>query len=71
MAYINCRDASSEIRTGDLFELIPPHGDTTAKMHDRYYGIRNGRVEVIWPNLGRGSSLVPQGRRSSPAPAQE
>jgi D-serine deaminase-like pyridoxal phosphate-dependent protein len=54
MAYINCKNASSEIRTGDLFELIPPHGDTTAKMHDRYYGIRNGKVEVIWPNLGRG-----------------
>ena len=54
MASINCKNASSEIRTGDLYELIPPHGDTTAKMHDRYYGIRNGMVEVIWPNLGRG-----------------
>ncbi len=54
MAYINCKNANSEIKTGDLFELIPPHGDTTAKMHDRYYGIRNGKVEVIWPNLGRG-----------------
>jgi len=43
-----------EVKVGDLFELIPPHSDTTAKLHDKYYGIRDGKVEVIWPNYGRG-----------------
>jgi D-serine deaminase-like pyridoxal phosphate-dependent protein len=54
MTYIDCKNASEEIRNGQLFELIPPHADTTAKLHDRYYGIRNGKVEVIWQNSGRG-----------------
>ena len=41
-------------RIGDACELIPPHSDTTAKLHDRYYGIRNGKVEAVFPNYGRG-----------------
>ncbi|MDA4122596.1 MAG: alanine racemase [Thaumarchaeota archaeon] len=52
--FANCKDSSVEIKTGQAYEVIPPHADTTAKMHDRYYGIRDGRVEVIWPNYGRG-----------------
>ncbi|MFH0849261.1 MAG: alanine racemase [archaeon] len=44
----------ADIKVGDVCELIPPHSDTTAKMHDRYYCIRNNRVEAIWPNYGRG-----------------
>jgi 3-hydroxy-D-aspartate aldolase len=46
--------SSRQIKVGDVFELIPPHSDTTAKLHDRYYCIRNNRVEAIWPNYGRG-----------------
>ncbi len=45
---------SREIKVGDVFELIPPHSDTTAKLYDRYYCIRNNKVEAVWPNLGRG-----------------
>lgn len=48
------KDPSKEVNVGDVFELIPPHSDTTAKSYDRYYGIRNGKVEVIWANPGRG-----------------
>jgi len=48
------RDPSIDVKVGDVFELIPPHSDTTAKLHDKYYGIRNNKVEVIWPNYGRG-----------------
>jgi D-serine deaminase-like pyridoxal phosphate-dependent protein len=44
----------TDIKVGDVFELIPPHSDTTAKLHDIYYGIRNNKLEVIWPNYGRG-----------------
>jgi len=46
------RDGS--IRVGDVFEAIPPHSDTTAKIHDKYYCMRNNKVEAIWPNYGRG-----------------
>lgn len=42
------------IKVGDIFELIPPHSDTTAKLHDKYYCIRNNKVEAIWLNHGRG-----------------
>ncbi len=47
-------DSRTDIRVGETYELIPPHGDTTAKLHDKYFGIRKGKVEVVWPNLGRG-----------------
>lgn len=46
--------SSRKIRVGDTFQYIPPHSDTTAKLHDQYYGVRDGVVEVIWPNYGRG-----------------
>ena len=42
------------VRPGDLFELIPAHSDTTAKLHDLYYGVRDQKVEIVWENLGRG-----------------
>ena len=45
---------SRDINVGDVFELLPPHADTTAKLHDKYYGVRNHKVELIWPNYGRG-----------------
>jgi len=47
-------DPTSDVRVGDVFELIPPHSDTTAKLHNKYYGIRDNKVEVVWPNYGRG-----------------
>ena len=47
-------DLNRKIKVGEVFELIPPHSDTTAKLHDKYYCIRDGKVEAIWPNYGRG-----------------
>lgn len=44
----------SKIKVGETVELIPPHSDTTAKLHDFYYGVRNGKVEAVFPNYGRG-----------------
>jgi 3-hydroxy-D-aspartate aldolase len=46
-------DPRDDVRVGDVFEVIPAHSDTTAKLHNRYYGIRNGVVEVVWPNYGQ------------------
>jgi D-serine deaminase-like pyridoxal phosphate-dependent protein len=47
-------EPNRNVRVGDVFELIPPHSDTTAKLYDKYYGTRNDTLEVIWPNIGRG-----------------
>lgn len=45
---------NDSVKVGDVYEIIPPHSDTTAKLYNKYYCIRNGRVEAIWPNIGRG-----------------
>lgn len=47
-------DPRSDIKVGNAYEVIPPHSDTTAKLHNQYFGIRNNSIEVIWPNYGRG-----------------
>jgi D-serine deaminase-like pyridoxal phosphate-dependent protein len=47
-------EPNSDVKVGDVFEVIPPHADSTAKLYDRYYGMRDDKVEVIWPNYGRG-----------------
>lgn len=39
---------------GDKIELIVGYSDTTNVLHDRFYGIRDGEVEVVWELLGRG-----------------
>jgi 3-hydroxy-D-aspartate aldolase len=47
-------DPSSKIDVGDKLELIPSHCCTTVNLHDRYYGVRKDKLEVIWPILARG-----------------
>ena len=54
ISFVRFKNPSRDINVGGIFEVIPPHADTTAKLHDKYYGIRNNKVEVIWPNYGRG-----------------
>jgi D-serine deaminase-like pyridoxal phosphate-dependent protein len=39
---------------GDKFEFIVAYGDTTVALYDVLYGIRDGKVEAVWPILGRG-----------------
>lgn len=41
-------------RVGDKIQFIVGYGDTTVFLHDNFYGVRDGRVEVVWPILGRG-----------------
>ncbi len=41
-------------QVGDRIEWVVGYGDTTVSLHDEMYGIRSGRVEVVWPILGRG-----------------
>jgi 3-hydroxy-D-aspartate aldolase len=39
---------------GDKVRLIPGHCDPTVNLHDWFVGVRNGRVESLWPVSGRG-----------------
>jgi D-serine deaminase-like pyridoxal phosphate-dependent protein len=39
---------------GDRLWLIPGHCDPTIALHKRLYGVRDGRIEAVWPVIGRG-----------------
>jgi D-serine deaminase-like pyridoxal phosphate-dependent protein len=39
---------------GDHVEFVVGYSDSTVFLHDYLYGVRDGRLEVIWPILGRG-----------------
>ena len=45
---------SRDLQIGDKVELTVGYADFTTVLHDRFYGIRNGRLEAIWPLAGRG-----------------
>ena len=47
-------EESDTPRVGDKISFIVGYGDTTVFLHDNFYGIRDGHVEVVWPILGRG-----------------
>jgi hypothetical protein len=38
----------------DKVEFVVGYPDTTTTLHDEVYATRNGKVEVVWPILGRG-----------------
>ena len=42
---------------GEKVWLIPGHCDPTVNLHDWYVGVRNGRVETLWPINARGASI--------------
>lgn len=42
-------------KLGDKVKLIPGHCDPTVNLHDWYVGVRNGRVECVWPVSTRGA----------------
>jgi len=47
---------AKNLKVGDKVELLPSHCCTTVNLHDRYYGIRDGVLEVVWEISGRGKS---------------
>lgn len=51
---IELADVSVKLDPGDKVEIIPSHACTTINLHDNMYGIRKGRLEVVWPIAGRG-----------------
>ena len=36
--------------------LVPGHCDPTCNVHDWYVGVRNGKVETLWPVSARGKA---------------
>jgi len=45
---------NTALRVGDPLEFVVGYTDTTVHLHDTMYGVRNGRVEIIWPVAARG-----------------
>jgi len=43
-------------RIGEKLRLVPGHCDPTVDKFDWYVGVRNGRVECLWPVAARGGS---------------
>ncbi|HEX3895363.1 MAG TPA: DSD1 family PLP-dependent enzyme [Rudaea sp.] len=61
--YINASDEHGVIedkrgvlRINEKLKLVPGHCDPTCNLHDLYVGVRNGKVEVVWPVSARGKS---------------
>ncbi len=61
--YVSASDEHGVIRlgrpevalaVGDRIRLIPGHCDPTVNLHDWFVGVRNARVETLWPVSGRG-----------------
>lgn len=42
------------LKAGDGLDFVVGYSDATVCLHDQIYGIRNDRVEAVWPILGRG-----------------
>lgn len=53
---VRITNASKAYRIGDKLELIAPHCDPVVNLYEQLYGIRKGRVEVVWPVTARGQS---------------
>jgi D-serine deaminase-like pyridoxal phosphate-dependent protein len=53
---ITFKEAAKTWQMGDRLELIVPHCDPVVNLYDFIYGIRNDRVETVWPVTARGHS---------------
>jgi len=47
---------------GDRVEFVAGYSDAIVFLHEHPYGVRGGRVEVVWPILGRGMTQWPSPR---------
>jgi 3-hydroxy-D-aspartate aldolase len=63
VAYVNASDEHGVIedrhgvlRINERLRLVPGHCDPTCNLHNWYVGVRNGKVEVVWPVSARGKS---------------
>ena len=61
--YVKCSDEHGVIedpkgvlKINQRLRLVPGHCDPTCNVHDWYVGIRNGKVETLWPVSARGKA---------------
>jgi 3-hydroxy-D-aspartate aldolase len=47
-------DRRGVLRINEKLKLVPGHCDPTCNVHDWYIGVRNGKVEMVWPVSARG-----------------
>lgn len=59
--YVKCTDEhgviadpDGKLKVNDKLKLVPGHCDPTCNVHDWYVGVRDGKVECIWPVSARG-----------------
>jgi len=62
--YVKCSDEHGVIadpdgvlKVGDKLKLVPGHCDPTCNVHDWYVGVRNRKVEALWPITARGKAF--------------
>lgn len=62
--YIKCSDEhgviadpNGALKLNDKLKLIPGHCDPTCNVYDWYVGIRDGKVECLWPVTARGMAF--------------
>ncbi|MDH5770391.1 MAG: DSD1 family PLP-dependent enzyme [Candidatus Bathyarchaeota archaeon] len=56
-ATLKLENPSKNIRVGDKLELIPAHCSTTVNLYDKFHGLRNGKLEVVWDIVARGHCI--------------
>lgn len=49
-------DPNGALTVNDKLRLVPGHCDPTCNVHDWYVGVRNGKVETVWPVSARGKA---------------
>ena len=61
--YVKCSDEHGVVmdpqgvlKVNDKLRLVPGHCDPTCNVHDWYVGVRDGRVETVWPVSARGKA---------------
>jgi 3-hydroxy-D-aspartate aldolase len=61
--YVKCsdehgvvEDPQGVLKINEKLKLVPGHCDPTCNVHDWYVGVRNGKVEVVWPVSARGKA---------------
>lgn len=52
--WLDIADVDGSLAVGDRIEFIVPHVCTTVNLHDTIVGVRDGRVEELWPVQARG-----------------
>lgn len=62
--YIKCSDEhgvitdpNGALKINEKLKLVPGHCDPTCNVHDYYVGVRNGKVETLWPVSARGKAF--------------